>query len=163
MRNFIILLLFFCFLAPISANAKSAIPTKKEDILVLMEKTGVADKVSNQSQILEKTIKLIMEKKLSNLDENNFEKINKIIKENVEGSKTELTDMLIPIYDNNFSHDEIREINIFLSSNAGKKLLKNNDVISKNLTDITNTWTEQTTLGTLTKINSFLVQSHKKK
>ena len=127
---------------PASSAVEKVDPAKEADIRRLLDLVGTRDLVAQSMDSMSKSIKPLLtnslpagdyREKLVNLF---FEKFT--AKANVQ----HLQDMAVPIYDKNFSHEEIRSLIAFYQTPLGKKTISTLPRLSAELQDEGRKWGE---------------------
>jgi len=91
----------------------SAEPAKKESIKLLMEKTGAGDIGKQMLNQMIPALKSMIPNAPENFWKDMMQEIN----------SEQMIDLIIPVYQKHLSEKDVRAINAFYDTNAGKKLI----------------------------------------
>ncbi|MGD9639259.1 MAG: DUF2059 domain-containing protein [Alphaproteobacteria bacterium] len=75
-----------------------------------------------------------------NTDEKNLSAAQNAAYKKLEEKRASLVNLIVPIYTDSFSPDEIKEIVAFLDTSAGKKFIETNPEILKEIQDVALDW-----------------------
>lgn len=150
MHRFMILLVIFLFFSAPGFAAQSKIePSKADDIRRLLELSGNA---KMGDQILDTMIEQVKP-----IQPSISEEFWREFRDSV--STDDLVDLMVPIYDRHFSHDEILDLIKFYSSPLGQRLVAELPLIVKESMAVGNEWGQKIGLQVLERMNTINSQA----
>ena len=141
----VIAICVFVIIGSFSVYSQSVSPAKRQDILKLI---GVTDAKAQMAQSFDMMFTNVMIATGSNIPED----VKRTIKSKFESRINEFVDLLIPIYDKHFTHDDIKQIIRFYETPAGKKMIKTTPLITQESFTAGQKWGQDMAQDILTEI-----------
>ena len=128
MKRLLCLLALLILTAGLPAYASEELtPEKKADIANLLSMTGVLDIANVLANLISQQMISAIQSVRPDIPSNTFEIIREETRKAADECLSEeggLIDLVVPIYNRNFTHDEIKHLISFYSTPLGKKLIK---------------------------------------
>ena len=119
--------------------AQSSIPDKKDDIkkLILALNSNVFEGINDW---LVYSVTASLKNLYPQTDEKNIELAKLGAYQKISEKQDDLMELIVPIYSNQFTHDEIRDILYFAKTTSGQKFISANPELVKTIQDIVLDW-----------------------
>ena len=128
MKRLLCILGLFILTAGLPAYASEELtPEKKADIANLLSMTGVLDTANVMANIISQQMISAIQSARPDISSDTFEVIREETRKAVDESLSEqggLIDLFVPIYNRNFTHNEIKQLISFYGTPLGKKIIK---------------------------------------
>jgi len=136
MRNFIVYSIFVLLFSTMVSAGNRISDSKKVLIDILLEQSGQSPKAVNKefSGALIKQMSTSMKRSRPDIDPKAFKIVEEVVKSQVKDdlvNKKILSHMMYPVYDKNFSEDDLKQIIKFNKTKLGQKLIKAKAIISQ--------------------------------
>ena len=127
MKRILRMLVLFIVTAGLPAYASEVLtPEKKADIANLLSMTGVSDLANVLANVMNEQLISAIQSARPDIPPNTFEVIREETRKTIDEALSEeggFIDLLVLIYDRNFTHNEIKEMISFYNTPLGKKLI----------------------------------------
>ena len=153
------LYLFLVVLSQITLADTSTQKEKLSDIRLLLEITGADKHLETISDAYEHTLLVYLMQSNKNISKEHIGILKseiEVIVDEYSRADNGFYDRAINLYDQTFSHSEIKDLLVFYRSDTGKKALKEQSFLNKRLYAFPNEWDAQNRHNTISRIKSKL-------
>ena len=130
-------------LAAFNAHCDELTPAKRDDIRLMMQETGSANLGAQMMNAMVPMITQNLSATHPEIPKKTLDKIGARI-ESLMGKKITapggMVDLIIPIYANHFTHEEIKQMLAFYRTDAGKKLISKMPVVMSESMAVGQNW-----------------------
>jgi len=116
-----------------SAFSQNISPAKRQDIMKLIEVTDA------KAQMVQ-TFDLMFTNLMGSMGAGVSEDLKRSVKSKFESRVNDFVNLLVPIYDKHFTHDDIKQIIRFYETPTGKKMIKTTPLITQESFAIGQKW-----------------------